>query len=384
MSYFILFFSVKLHVLFVLMCLIYRPSTCKSITVECSREVTNYCYISFTSIDLPEENTFYVINTNRYWRPIETILEIRPENRSYISSLVSIYEQFPDLERLYISNSLNDVPSMKIAPRTLQFISFRHNFITILTKLTFDGAPHLEQIDLSENSIRSIESGTFNGLDRLISIRLNNNKLGSLHQQTFVGTKSLQYINLRNNSISTIADGCFALENLEELILAENHMEMISNSIFDGATRLKKVFFAHNRIKVINLIAVTNSAPIEIFSFEDNELGKYEKQSINCTSELNNHLKELNLAKNKLESIKIFDSLKCLQNLEMLNLNSNNFVRFENVSDLRIYFPYLYIIHLIDNKIKCDWLNQTAFDTSLFFTRSIRAKFTVNNIVCIP
>lgn len=358
--------------------------TCKSITVECSKEVTNYCFISSPSINLSEENTFYIINMNRYWRPIETMLEIRPEKRSYIASLDSVFEQFPGLEDLFISNSLNDLPSMQVAPQTLRLVSFRKNFIRSITKFAFSGASNLEKIDLSANFIRSVEDEAFSGHDRLFSIRLESNELRSLSKNTFDGAHSLSYLNLKNNSITSIDDGCFALKSLEELILAWNHLDVIKNSIFNGAERLKKVSFAHNRIKVVNLIAIAQSAPIEVLNFEHNQLGQYERQSINCSTQVNHQLKVLNLANNKLESTHIFDGLKCLQKLEMLNLNKNDFKRFDNISDLRIYFPYLSIIHLIDNKINCDWLNQTAFDTSLIFTRSIRAKFRIYNIACIP
>lgn len=358
--------------------------TCKSITVECSKEITNYCFISYPSINLPEENTFYIINSNQYWRPIETVLEIRPQNPSYIASLDSVFDQFPNLERLFISNSLNDLPSMRAAPHTLRLLSFRKNFVKNITKFAFSGAMNLEQIDLSVNSIRSIEDEAFSGHDHLFSIRLESNKLGSLSRHTFDGGNKLVYLNLKSNSITTIADGCFALKRLEELILAHNRLEVISNSIFDGAERLRIVSFAHNRIKVVNLIAIAQSAPIEILSFQDNQLGKYEKQSINCSQELNHQLRELSLASNKLANTHIFDSLKCFESLEMLNLNANDFKQFDNISDLRVYFPHLSTIHLIDNKIQCDWLNQTAFDTSLIYTRSVRNKFSIKNIACIP
>lgn len=381
----LIFFRVKLYrILFVFVCIIHRQMTCKSITIECSREITNYCFISYPSINLPEENTFYIINSNRYWRKIETVLEIRPQNPSYIASLDSVFEQFPDLERLYISNSLNELPSMRAAPHTLQLLSCRNNFIKNITKFAFSGAVNLEQIDLSANLIRLIEDEAFSGHDRLFSIRLDNNKLGSLSKHTFVGANTLSYLSLKNNSITTIADGCFALKSLEELILAHNRLEVISNSIFDGADRLRIVSFAHNRIKVVNLIAIAQSAPIEILSFQDNQLGKYEKQSINCSQDLNQQLRELSLANNKLANTYIFDGLKCFQSLEMLNLNANDFIQFDNISNFRIYFPRLSTVHLIDNKIQCDWLNQTAFDTSFIFTRSIRTKFSIKNIACIP
>lgn len=328
------------------------------------------------------ENTFHIINPNYYLRQSDAILEIRPYQTSLIESIDSIFIYFPKLEQLLISNSLNTVPFMRAASQTLQLVNFRHNFIKNITKFAFDGAPSLQYIDLSNNLIRSIESQAFGKLDNLISIRLDNNRLGSLQADTFGGAKSLLYINLRNNSITTIANGCFALKNLEELILAENNLDMIADTIFNGAEKLKKISLAHNKIKVIDVIAIIQSAPIEMLSLEDNELAMYEKQSINCRETPNDRLKNLNLAKNKLKSSHILDRLECLKRIETLNLNANDFTKFENITDLRIYFPHLSIIYLINNKIECDWLKNTAFDTSLIYTRSNRRKTTVNNIEC--
>lgn len=361
--------------------MIEHPVICKPITVKCVDEMS-YCFISST-IELAEGDNFYIINSNRSWDSVKTILEIRPQKHSHIASIDSIFDYFPALEQLFILNSLSEVPSMQFSAQSLRLVNFRKNSIRIIKNAAFVGAVNLEHIDLTENLIHSIENGAFNGLEHLISIRMMNNKLGSLQNHTFNGAKSLSYINLRNNSIATIADGCFALKNLEELSLAENHLEMVSSGIFNGSERLKKVSLAHNRIKVINIIALIQSAPIEILSFEDNELFRYEKQSINCTTKLNYHLKHLNLANNQLENMHIFDSLNCLSNLEMLNLNRNNFTQFNNVDKLKIYFPHLTIIHLIENKINCTWLNQTPFDTSCFYSRPNR-KPSVHQIACIP
>lgn len=342
----------------------------------------SHCFIS-SPIELAEGDNFYIINANRSWDSVNTILEIRPQQHSHIASIDSIFDYFPTLEQLFILNSLSEVPSMQFSALSLRLVNFRKNFIRIIKNAAFDGAVNLEHIDLTDNLIHLIENGAFNGLEHLISIRMMNNKLGSLQEHTFDGAKSVSYINLRNNSIATIADGCFALKNLEELILAENHLEMVSPGIFNGSERLRKVSLAHNRIKVINIIALIQSAPIEMLSFEDNELGRYEKQSINCTTKLNYHLKHLNLAKNQLENVHIFDRLNCSSNLEMLNLNRNNFTQFNNVDKLKIYFPHLTIIHLIDNKINCTWLNQTPFDTSLIYSRP-NLKLSVHQIACIP
>lgn len=381
-NFFSSFFSVQLCNILLSVFVVYRPIACKPVTIECDTNTSSYCSVT-SSINLIEGDTFYVINSNRSWDSSDAILEIHPQERSYIASIDSIFDYFPKLQQLFISNSLNELPSMQFSASTLRSINFRHNFIRNITKSAFDGAANLEHIDLSGNVIYTIDNEAFNGLDRLISICLLNNRLSMLHAQTFVGAKSLSHINLQNNSITLIADGCFALKNLEELNLAKNHLVMLANSTFNGAERLKKVSLAHNRIKVVDVVALAQAAPIEEFSFENNELGRFEKQSINCSNQLNYNLKHLNLASNGLQTAHIFDSLICMINLETLNLNRNKFTQFDNISDLRIYFPRLTIVHLIDNAINCEWLNQTAFDTSLIYTRPIR-KFTIKGIVCIP
>lgn len=371
-------------VVVLLIVLINPKIACESISIECSKRETSYCLVSPPSINFLEGNTFYVINPNYYWQSMGRILVIRPHHHSFIASIDSIFDNFPELDELFIENCLDMVPSMRSTVETLQFVNFRNNFIKNVTEFAFDGARNLEHIVLSSNSIRSIENKAFAGLDRLKSIRLDNNQLGSLKQHTFDGAESLTFINLRNNSITTIADGCFTLKRLEKLILAENQLEILPETIFDGAEHLKKVSFAHNKIKVVNLISIARAAPINTLNFQDNQLGLFEKQSINCTNQTNQHLTHLNLANNKLTNINIFDRLKCLQNIESFNLNSNNFTHFENIHDLKIYFPHLSIIYLVNNKIKCDWLNNTAFDTSLIYTRHNRRKFTIHDIECIP
>lgn len=359
-----------------------RSVTCKPITIECSKDDMPYCSIT-SFINLTDGDTLHILNANRSWNSINTIFEIQPQQRSYITSIDSIFNYFPALEQLFISNSFDELPSMQFTAPTVRSINFRKNFIRTIKKTAFDGATNVEHIDLTDNLIHLIENEALNGLDHLMSIRIANNRLGSLLQHTFDGAKSLSYINLRNNSIAMITAGCFALPNLEELILAENHLEIVPADIFNRSERLKKVSFAHNRIKVISIIAVAQKAPIEMLSFEDNQLGKYEQQTIHCKDTLNYHLKHLNLASNQLHSVLMFDSLKCLPNLEMLNLNRNNFTQFYDIRKIRLYFPHLTIVHLIDNKINCKWLNRTAFDTSLFFTRPNR-KFTIKRIACIP
>lgn len=354
---------------------------CKSITVHCNDIITSYCFID-DYINLPAENSLYIINPNRYYRPIETMVEIKPTQRSYIASIESIFENFPELERLFISNSLNEMPTFQFMAINLNLINFRDNHILHLSRFAIDGAQSLEEIHLNRNKIKSVDDYAFSDLNHLHTIRMEENELTLITNLTFAGANRLRVINLKKNHITALKDGCFALEYLEDLNLAYNQLDMLNDSIFVGAKHLKKVSFAHNHIKLINLNVMVHAAPVEWLNLEDNQIGMFENQSINCAMEANQHLNYLNLAQNQLKGSTILDGLKCLQNLKKLNLNKNNFTHLDNVVYLKVYFPHLGIILLVDNKLQCDWLKKTAFDTSLIYTMSGR-KYNVNRIACI-
>lgn len=337
----------------------------KSITVHCNHLESSYCFID-EHINLPVENNLYIIHPNRYFRTIDTILEIKPAQRSHIASIESIFENFPKLEKLFLSNSLDEMPSLSRTVSTLKYANFRDNYIRKVPKLR--GIIALEELNLNRNAIQTIDDYAFDDLKHLHTIRMDENQLTLISNVTFAEANNLRIISLRKNRITELQDGCFSLKNLRELNLAENRLDLLDDSIFIGAVNIRIVNFAHNRLKLINLNALVHSAPIEFLNFEDNEIGMFETQSINCANELQLKLKRLNLAKNQLKLPTILDGLKCFQNIETLNLNRNEFTQIENVVDLKFYFPHLIIVYMIDNKLNCDWLEQTIFDTSLIFT----------------
>lgn len=349
----------------------------KSITVHCNHLESSYCFID-EHINLPVENNLYIVHPNRYFRTIDTMLEIRPAaaQRSYIASIKSIFENYPKLEKLFLSNSLDEMPSLSQTISTLKYANFRDNFIIKVPKIR--GVIALEELILNRNAIQSIDDYAFDDLKHLHTLRMDENQLTFISNVTFAEANNLRVISLRKNRITELQDGCFALKNLRELNLADNRLDVLDDSMFVGAENIKIVNFSHNRLKLINLSALVHSAPIESLNFADNQIGMFEIQSINCANELHMKLRHLNLAKNQLSSPNILEGVKCFQNLETLNLNRNEFTQIENVVDLKFYFPHLIIIYLIDNNLKCDWLEKTIFDTSLIFTLPEQKRMTVN------
>lgn len=368
----------------------------KSITVHCNHLESSYCFID-EHINLPAESNLYIIHPNRYFRTIDTILEIKPAKRSYIASIESIFENFPELEKLFLSNSLDEMPSLSRTVTTLKYANFRDNFIVKVPKIR--GIIAIEELNLNRNAIQTIDDYAFDDLKHLHTIRMDENQLTFISNITFAEANNLRIISLRKNRITELQDGCFALKNLRELNLADNRLDVLDNSIFIGAQNMKIVNFSHNRIKFIKngiLALLQSAASIETLNLEDNQIGMFEKQSISnglhCANDLHLNLKQLNLAKNQLSLKTILNGLKCFQNLETLNLNRNKFTQIENVVDLKFYFPHLIIVYMIDNKLKCDWLQNTIFDTSLIFTlpdrkRNVNEKNrfveNVNGIACI-
>lgn len=355
----------------------------KSISVQCDETEFNHCFLD-DFIDLRGENELYIINPHFYRRPVERILEIRPRNRSYISSIKSIFYTFPQLEQIYISNSLDEMPSLQHG-QFLQKIHFRRNFIEKLKSNSFIDAPQTEYINLSGNLIAKIDNNTFAGLKSVQSIHLEENKLTSLSNDTFAGADTVTYINLEKNSITLIKHGCFHLKHLKVLILSHNLLDVVTVGIFSGATSLQKLFLNHNRIKFINLLEIAQNSPLLQLQLEDNQLSRYDGYTntsiVNDSIKHNSILKHLNLANNQLKNPLIFDQLKCFENLESLNLNYNDFTHLDNVVNLKIYFPHISVIFLINSKLECDWLRKTVFDTSLVYTRT-QHKHNVNGIAC--
>lgn len=358
----------------------------KTVAVSCNTSVFSYCFVDDEIKDnFPDRNELRVINSHHYRQPIDRILEIKPNIRSYIASITSVFEDFPNLEALYISNSLDAIPLLQRA-KSLKKLNFRRNFIRVVKENSFSEAQQIEEINLSENSLRTVEDRAFSGLDNIQTITLSKNNITALSNETFVGVDSIEFIDLRSNAISSIKDGCFNLTNLKELVLSFNRLQRVTVGMFAGADSLEKLMLGHNLIKFIDLYEIGQSSPIQWLDLEYNELGLYDgftnSSIIKNLVEHNLSLKQLNLANNQLKNPQILDHLRCFENLETLNVINNNLTHLENVVDLKVYFPHIAIILISDNKLKCDWLQRNAFDTSVFIT-VIRRKKSVKGIACL-
>lgn len=331
---------------------------------------------------LSAENTLYIINLNQYRRPVETQLELRPKQRSNITSLDSIFDNFPDLDQLYVTKSLDMLRPLQSRAQRLRKIDLHGNYIEYISRSVFSAAHALEYINLNLNRISFIEDEAFGGLVHLHALHIEDNALTSITNATFAGIHNLRHLNLRKNHLATLAVGVFTLNNLVELILAENRLVMIANDTFKLMSNLRKVSLAHNAIKYIDLSLLLQDTIVERLDLEDNQIGQRQRFVIRCTENMNFTLKHLILARNNLTTSHILNGLICLRQLETLNLNGNNLTRIDDIGNMNYHYPKLRVLYIIGNRLDCDWMENVEFDTSLVFTQPRLKDVTYRGITC--
>lgn len=343
----------------------------------------DYCFIG-DQIELSGDRTLYIINLNQYRRPAETQLELRPQQPSNITSLDSIFDNFPDLQRLFVTNSLQTLQPLRSRAQHLRHIDLHGNYIKYVGRSVFSAAHALEYINLNGNRIAHIADEAFGGLEHLRELHIQDNELTSMTNATFVGAHGLRLLNLRGNRLARLPVGAFTLIALDELILSENRLVAIGNDTFQTMPVIRKVSLAHNAIDVIDLSALLRGTRVQHLDLSDNRIGRREQFIIRCDGDVVLPVKHLNLAQNNLQMPQILERLTCFQQLEQLNLNSNNFTRIDGAGNVSSQYPELRVLLFVGNRLNCDWLKSAEFDTSVIFTMPRLKDITYRGIVCVP
>ncbi|KAG8198932.1 hypothetical protein JTE90_015139 [Oedothorax gibbosus] len=106
--------------------------------------------------------------------------------------------------------------------------------------------------DLRFNKIREITKGTFKNLENLNTLLLNNNHLTKIDNDAFKALPELRYLYLYKNRIKSIgADAFKGLHKLEQLYIHFNKIEKINPETFDDLPSLERLFLHHNRLSKI-------------------------------------------------------------------------------------------------------------------------------------
>ena len=111
----------------------------------------------------------------------------------------------------------------------------------------------VRSLDLSINNIVMIKTFDFKDLSALKSLNTSCNRLS--HVDAFSGLVVLQELNLANNRLNTLSDHLFqGLGNLSVLRLDYNHIKIISSSTFQNLSSLNVLNLTGNQLNVLKKV----------------------------------------------------------------------------------------------------------------------------------
>ena len=181
-------------------------------------------------------------------------------------------------------------------------------------------------------------------LDRRISafqnlevLDLSNNSLSSLPEEIST-LKKLRIINLYNNKFSEFPKILLKLDNIESIDVSKNSIKVVILDISQNS-KLKKLILSENHVDSINFTK-TNNVLEELY------LSNCKLNYIPSTINTLKSLKLISLNGNSLTTIN--HSLQNLKSLEKLNLSTNKFSSFPDISN----FPNLSFLDLSNNQIE--------------------------------
>uniref|UniRef100_A0A1A8LEU1 Peroxidasin homolog n=2 Tax=Nothobranchius pienaari TaxID=704102 RepID=A0A1A8LEU1_9TELE len=111
-------------------------------------------------------------------------------------------------------------------------------------------SPQTTILDLRFNKIKDLQLGSFRRLNNLNTLLLNNNHIQRIPRGTFEDLENLKYLYLYKNEIQSIDRQAFkGLVSLEQLYLHFNNIETLEPESFTHLPKLERLFLHNNRIK---------------------------------------------------------------------------------------------------------------------------------------
>lgn len=311
------------------------------------------------------------------------------------------------------SNKIKKLPNSVFSSiTTLTTLDMSSNEISEIEKSAFASLENLEYLTLSDNKLVSIDESVFKELTALISIRLDSNKLQIIEENLFANNLNLSEIRMDTNEIAIVNGDAFGkLKKLKYLNLASNRLHKLDitntnlerlwipynkfktlkvnknlkllyapyNDLeeinFTGNTEMMELKLRQNSIANITNFASLNKLEILDLSYNPigslkissfarmNDLVKLNLEFTNITKESltfgtlahNTNLTHLDISYNQLKQID-FSVFTSLHQLTHLKIDGNNLTRiaYEN---LKVNFPKLTLISLVDNDWNCAYLS---------------------------
>ncbi|XP_061721111.1 transforming growth factor beta activator LRRC32-like [Cydia pomonella] len=122
---------------------------------------------------------------------------------------------------------------------------------TIVEK-TFDGLSSLPSLDISGTLITTVNNGSFVGMTLLKELNISHSNITELQYNSLSYVGNIRTIDLSNNRLSVFDVNTTDLRNLDTLLLNNNMLHVISQTVFTGLSLLRIVDLSYNNIRTIH------------------------------------------------------------------------------------------------------------------------------------
>uniref|UniRef100_A0A3Q2ZI23 Peroxidasin n=1 Tax=Kryptolebias marmoratus TaxID=37003 RepID=A0A3Q2ZI23_KRYMA len=140
-------------------------------------------------------------------------------------------------------------------------------------------SPQTTILDLRFNKIKDLQPGSFRRLQNLNTLLLNNNHIRRIPRAAFEDLENLKYLYLYKNEIQTIDRQAFkGLVSLEQLYLHFNNIESLEPESFTHLPKLERLFLHNNRI--------TQLVPGTFSHLQSMKRLRLDSNALNCDCEL--------------------------------------------------------------------------------------------------
>ena len=234
-----------------------------------------------------------------------------------------------------------------------------------LTEVPADIPSNEILLDLSYNNLAMLRPDTFIQLSNLTTLYLHYNNIAIVQYDAFRGLNKLYDLRIDRNNLSVIPD-VSGLSTLTRLFLSDNiRIQSFNATMFDGMSKLKVL-----RLDDIGVHSVPNfpaSLNLKHLYLARNKISSLQHKPFQALKAL----MRLNLRRNKLTNLPNLGGVE--KNIMFLNLSSNRFYRFPDVSA----YSSLQELDLSDNFIT------SVPEASLTHMQVVEVDLGGNPIICV-
>lgn len=215
---------------------------------------------------------------------------------------------------------------------TLRKLNFAKNMLTQFQHNVFYDLDNLNELYLNDNQLKSIVATDTNGgnlfvyLTKLLHLDLANNSIDDLPRSAFNGLDSLTHLNLAHNKLSVVPFQIFKhLPNMSDLNLAHNNLRSFLDSFFAPNPKLIVLRLNDNSIELLSKHSLFGLKRLQTLDLSANQLKTIDRNAFDSLTQL----RQLNLSNNLLATVSS-TLFSALVNLERLDMSRNQYKLLPN------------------------------------------------------